>query len=139
MKVKRQIKCPYDTVSSFIQKLADDDAGVPAYSGFQYEKKIQGMNGKTAVVTVEIASLEPGAYSVAFIQPDSRVDMSYTYQPISDEVTELVYEEKTSSTKAIKSIDQKLSGFLYGMATKKVANRRLDAFEKALEAYKCQD
>ncbi len=139
MKVKRQIKCPYDTVSSFIQKLADDDAGISAYPGLKYEKKIQGLNGKTAVVAVEIAQLEPGAYSVAFVQPDSRVDMRYEYHATADDGIELIYEEKTSSTKAIKSIDQKLSGFLYGMATKKVANRRLDAFEQALEAYKCQD
>lgn len=139
MKTTRVLRQDSKKLACFIESLASKDAGKKARSGMSYSKRISGMNGKKQKVGVTIDELSDSRYQVTFDQDGSAYTMSYSWSPLSDGRTRLVYEEKSSMNGLMNTLNQRLGTLIFGLGAKKQIRRRLDAFETQLEAYTWQD
>lgn len=132
MKIEHTFKTQAEKLDALFKKLADQDAGHEVVSGESYTKKVQGMNGQSQSVTLTVKDLEPGRYCVQFDGANGTTEASYTYEQISPEEVQLVYEETASGSGMISNLNQKLGAALFSHTAKKQMKRRIEMLERLL-------
>lgn len=101
--------------------------------GYKYRKDLKSKMGKSGKVTTRIDELRENCYKASFESAQGTNTLSYTYQPIAEDQTEVTYAEEFYGSSSSKNWNYSLMSFFYKRSTKKRIKLTLEQIESYIQ------